>query len=71
LENGNIFAVKKIPISSEKDKYFIKSLKLELKILKELKHPNIVEYFGSETINEIFYIYLEYMNAGDISKILK
>ncbi|BBG94973.1 mitogen-activated protein kinase kinase kinase 5 [Prunus dulcis] len=40
----------------------------EIKVLRALKHPNIVQYYGSEVIDDHFYIYLEYVHPGSINK---
>ena len=39
--------------------------------LKELKHPNIVAYYGSEVWGEFLLIYLEYIDMGSIASMLK
>eukprot|EP00258_Populus_trichocarpa_P034280 XP_024450299.1 mitogen-activated protein kinase kinase kinase 5 isoform X3 [Populus trichocarpa] len=46
----------------------IKQLEQEIRILRDLKHPNIVQYYGSEIVDDHFYIYLEYINPGSINK---
>ncbi|TQE11146.1 hypothetical protein C1H46_003152 [Malus baccata] len=40
----------------------------EIKVLRTLKHPNIVQYYGSEVTDDHFYIYLEYVHPGSINK---
>lgn len=32
--------------------------------MKTVKHKNIVDYYGHEQIDNVMYIYLEYMSAG-------
>ncbi|KAK6923008.1 Protein kinase domain [Dillenia turbinata] len=46
-------------------------LRKEIKVLSQLKHPNIVQYYGSEIVDDKFYIYLEYVYPGSISKYLR
>jgi mitogen-activated protein kinase kinase kinase len=43
----------------------------EISLLKQLSHPNIVRYLGSEKIGECYFIYLEYMSGGSIASLLK
>jgi len=43
-------------------------LEQEIKFLSQFKHENIVQYYGSETIEDRFYIYLEYVHPGSIHK---
>ncbi|KAG8081333.1 hypothetical protein GUJ93_ZPchr0007g6135, partial [Zizania palustris] len=43
----------------------------EIKFLSQFKHENIVQYYGSDTIEDRFYIYLEYVHPGSINKYVK
>ncbi|XP_047155372.1 mitogen-activated protein kinase kinase kinase 5-like [Vigna umbellata] len=43
----------------------------EIKVLSQLKHSNIVQYFGSEIVEGRFYIYLEYVHPGSINKYVR
>ncbi|KAE8710788.1 Mitogen-activated protein kinase kinase kinase YODA [Hibiscus syriacus] len=36
-----------------------------------LQHPNIVQYYGYETVDDKLYIYLEYVSGGSIYKLLQ
>ncbi|KAA8537703.1 hypothetical protein F0562_027307 [Nyssa sinensis] len=49
----------------------IKQLEQEIKVLQHLKHPNIVEYYGSEVVEDRFCIYLEYVHPGSINKYVR
>ncbi|KAG8377653.1 hypothetical protein BUALT_Bualt08G0055300 [Buddleja alternifolia] len=69
-ETGAMCAVKEVEIISDdpKSAECIKQLEQEIKFLRELKHPNIVQYYGCETIEDRFCIYLEYVHPGSINK---
>ncbi|KAK6936817.1 Protein kinase domain [Dillenia turbinata] len=43
----------------------------EIALLSRLHHPNIVQYYGSETVGDRLYIYLEYVSGGSIHKLLQ
>ncbi|KAL0324274.1 UNVERIFIED_CONTAM: Mitogen-activated protein kinase kinase kinase YODA [Sesamum calycinum] len=47
------------------------AMKEEISLLSRLRHPNIVQYYGSETVDDKLYIYLEYVSGGSIYKILQ
>ena len=36
-------------------------------VRRKLNHPNIVAFFGTESIGETMYIFLEYMPGGSLS----
>ena len=57
-------------LMSEKEKQNIVS---EVNILKDLHHPNIVQYYDRiiDKINKKIYIIMEYCEGGDIGNIIK
>ncbi|KAI3503109.1 hypothetical protein L1887_31545 [Cichorium endivia] len=69
-ETGALCAMKEVEILPDdpKSAECIKQLEQEIDVLSQLKHPNIVQYFGSEIVGDRFYIYLEYVHPGSISK---
>ncbi|PIN11235.1 MEKK [Handroanthus impetiginosus] len=69
-ETGATCAVKEVELITDdpKCKECIKQLEQEIKFLRELKHPNIVQYYGCEIIEDRFCIYLEYVHPGSITK---
>ncbi|XP_073018790.1 mitogen-activated protein kinase kinase kinase 5-like isoform X2 [Primulina eburnea] len=71
-ETGALCAMKEVEILPDdaKSAECIRQLEQEIKVLSHLKHPNIVQYFGSEIVGEKFYIYLEYVHPGSINKFI-
>ncbi|KAG1368579.1 mitogen-activated protein kinase kinase kinase 5 [Cocos nucifera] len=69
---GALCAMKEVNIIPDDSKSVesLKQLEQEIKFLSQFKHPNIVQYYGSETIEDRFYIYLEYVHPGSINKIM-
>ncbi|XWS45306.1 hypothetical protein CRYUN_Cryun15aG0125300 [Craigia yunnanensis] len=69
-ETGALCAMKEVEMFPDdpKSAECIKQLEQEIKVLSQLKHPNIVQYYGSEIAEDKFYIYLEYVHPGSINK---
>ncbi|GME88184.1 unnamed protein product [Ambrosiozyma monospora] len=67
-------AVKQVDLpksSTENSKIsMIDALKLEMSLLKELNHENIVRYLGSSSDAQRLYIFLEYIPGGSVSSML-
>lgn len=72
-ETGALCAMKEVDIFPDdpKSAESIKQLEQEIKVLSQLKHPNIVQYYGSEIVEDHFYIYLEYVHPGSINKYVR
>ncbi|OWM89009.1 hypothetical protein CDL15_Pgr016393 [Punica granatum] len=73
LETGALCAMKEVELFPDDPKSIecMKQLEQEIKVLSRLKHPNIVQYYGSEIIEDRFYIYLEYVHPGSINKYVR
>ncbi|KAH6761762.1 mitogen-activated protein kinase kinase kinase 5 [Perilla frutescens var. hirtella] len=71
-ETGALCAMKEVEILREdlKSQECMRQLEQEIKVLSNLKHPNIVQYYGSEIVGDKFYIYLEYVHPGSINKFI-
>ncbi|KAH6765039.1 mitogen-activated protein kinase kinase kinase 5 [Perilla frutescens var. hirtella] len=69
-ETGATCAVKEVEMIPDdpKSEECIKQLEQEIKFLRELKHQNIVQYYGCEIVEDRFCIYLEYVHPGSINK---
>ncbi|KAK0604067.1 hypothetical protein LWI29_011733 [Acer saccharum] len=72
-ETGALCAMKEVEMFPDdpKSAECIKQLEQEIKVLSNLKHPNIVQYYGSEIVEDKFYIYLEYVHPGSINKYIR
>ncbi|XP_057952172.1 mitogen-activated protein kinase kinase kinase YODA-like [Malania oleifera] len=71
--SGEMCAMKEVALCSDdaKSKESAKQLGQEITLLSRLRHPNIVQYYGSETVGDKLYIYLEYVSGGSIYKLLQ
>ena len=49
----------------------IRKMKKEISILKQLKHENIVQFYGYEETNSKLYIMMEYLKYGTLSEYMK
>ncbi|GMP70291.1 hypothetical protein CsSME_00029204 [Camellia sinensis var. sinensis] len=72
-ESGEMCAMKEVTLFSDdaKSKESAKQLGQEIALLSRLRHPNIVQYYGSESVGDKLYIYLEYVSGGSIYKLLQ
>ncbi|URE16935.1 hypothetical protein MUK42_10395 [Musa troglodytarum] len=70
IHTGALCAMKEVNIIPDdaKSAECVKQLEQEIKFLSQFKHPNVVQYYGSETVDDRFYIYLEYVHPGSINK---
>ncbi|OMJ69566.1 hypothetical protein SteCoe_32684 [Stentor coeruleus] len=70
LKNNCIYVIKKINIDhlSQKSQ---KEVIHEAQILKKLDHPNIVKYFCSFMDGKSLCIVMEYINGGDLHKLIR
>ncbi|KAI4315429.1 hypothetical protein L6164_028241 [Bauhinia variegata] len=72
-ESGEMCAMKEVTLFSDdaKSRESAQQLGQEIAMLSRLRHPNIVQYYGSETVDDKLYIYLEYVSGGSIYKLLQ
>ncbi|CAK8579210.1 unnamed protein product [Lathyrus sativus] len=72
-ESGEMCAMKEVTLFSDdpKSRECAQQLAQEIALLSQLRHPNIVQYYGSETVDDRLYIYLEYVSGGSIYKLLQ
>ncbi|KAJ1289544.1 hypothetical protein BS78_02G172600 [Paspalum vaginatum] len=75
LDSGELLAVKQVLIGTsnatrEKAQAHIKELEEEVKLLKNLSHPNIVRYLGTVREEDTLNILLEFVPGGSIQSLL-
>ncbi|KAI3758987.1 hypothetical protein L6452_06560 [Arctium lappa] len=72
-ETGRLCALKEVDVIPDdtKSSECIRQLEQEIKVLRNLEHPNIVQYLGSEVVEDKFCIYLEHVHPGSISKYVR
>ncbi|KAK6773089.1 hypothetical protein RDI58_028327 [Solanum bulbocastanum] len=72
-ETGALCAMKEVDLNPDNPKSAecIKQLEQEIRVLRQLKHQNIVQYYGSEIMEDSFCIYLEYVHPGSINKYVR
>lgn len=66
ISSGTIVAIKIVQINNE-----IVSLKKEISILKQCRHPNIVGYIGSYIKKGNLWLIMEYCSAGSVADLIK
>jgi len=64
--SGRKIAIKKMPLSAQN----MKMLVTEIYIMKESKHPGIVEYFDSFVADDQIWVAMEMMGGGCLTDIL-
>lgn len=74
---GELMALKQVEMPSSsgthldaKKNNMVEALKREIGLLRELKHPNIVQYLGSNSDEQHLNIFLEYVAGGSVATML-
>ncbi|KAL8250658.1 hypothetical protein R6Q59_034351 [Mikania micrantha] len=72
-ETGSLCALKEVDIIPDdpKSSECMRQLEQEIRVLRNLEHPNIVQYLGSEMVENRFCIYLEYVHPGPLNKYVR
>ena len=78
VTTGEMIAVKQVEIprtasdrGDARQANVVEALKLESETLKDLDHPNIVQYLGFEETPTFLSIFLEYVPGGSVGGILR
>ncbi|CAK85352.1 unnamed protein product (macronuclear) [Paramecium tetraurelia] len=73
-KTGKLLAIKTVKIqgTKEQNNQLINQLKAEIKLLKQLKHKNIIQYYFTEISPDFTYvdIALEYISQGSLRRVL-
>ncbi|KAG6364571.1 hypothetical protein INS49_006173 [Diaporthe citri] len=75
---GELLAVKQVESPSpgansqndSRKKSMIEALKREISLLRDLRHPNIVQYLGCSSSSDFLNIFLEYVPGGSVQTML-
>ncbi|XP_041997697.1 uncharacterized protein LOC121747676 isoform X5 [Salvia splendens] len=71
-EKGEMCAIKEARLLPNADvRRDARMMEKDIALLSRMKHPNVVQYFGSEVVGDNFYVYLEYVSGGSIHAILQ
>ncbi|QSL66815.1 hypothetical protein MERGE_001202 [Pneumocystis wakefieldiae] len=75
---GEMLAVKQVKLyhnldnqDNEYQKELINALNKEIETMKDLDHPNIVQYLGFESTKTTISIFLEYVSGGSIGRCIR
>lgn len=72
VETGKQVAVKVLPPALSEDEKLLKRFEREILILKRLRHPNIVKYYGGgQPSGSTCWYAMEYIDGGSLHDILK
>ncbi|KIJ68913.1 hypothetical protein HYDPIDRAFT_23789 [Hydnomerulius pinastri MD-312] len=75
--NGLLMAVKQVELptgsapNEERKKSMLSALEREIDLLKDLQHPNIVQYLYSSVDDDFLNIFLEYVPGGSVTALLR
>lgn len=69
-DNGELLAVKQVRLQNDEDKQLAEQLELEIQLMKDLRHPNIVNMLGTERAGDKINIIMEYVAGKSIDQLL-
>jgi serine/threonine-protein kinase ULK/ATG1 len=71
LDTRTPVAIKSVVRSLLKNKKLLENLEIEISILKDLKHPHIVELLDYQQTDTHFHLIMEYCSLGDLSYFIR
>ncbi|KAL0487024.1 mitogen-activated protein kinase kinase kinase [Acrasis kona] len=74
LVDGSVMAVKKMQLPHVNDPSSdgtLRRIMAEIDLMRQLSHPNVVEYLGMRTQGSHLYVFLEYMAGGSLISVVK
>jgi serine/threonine protein kinase len=72
--DGTLMAVKSVSIKSTKEKSteeIVAALEGELSVMRMLRHPNIVQYKGTQRAEDELHIFMQYIPGGSLQSMIK
>lgn len=66
IKNGHMYAIKRITKDFIRKKNMVESLRLEIKIMYSLDHPNIIKLYHNFEDNDYVYLVQELAEGGQI-----
>ena len=66
---GSFYVIKKVNLKNL-DEENLKYVMMEVQIMKKIRHPNIVRYYGSKIVDDELHILMEYVNGGDLADLI-
>lgn len=70
-KNGTAVALKVLPLSLSANAQLVKRFEREMSILKKLKHPRIVQFYGGGSHDGQHFYAMEFIDGGNLAQVLK
>ncbi|KAL6940228.1 hypothetical protein ACO0QE_004124 [Hanseniaspora vineae] len=76
ITTGEMMAIKQVEVpkynnNNESTNNVVEALKMEVSTLKDLDHPNIVQYLGFEEKNLVYSLFIEYVAGGSVGSLIR
>ena len=70
LQTGRVFAVKRLRLTENNEMVDLKAFESEIQALAEIRHRNIVKFYGSCSSSKHSFLVYEFMERGSLGSIL-